>query len=70
MKNDFRHFPPYTALETFPHLLCSPERHAPLALLPHPSPITPPAHIPLDPTLVHYESPNCPFHGFWGTSMG
>ena len=36
-KNDSRHFPPYTALETLPPLLCSLKRQAP--------PSTPPAWV-------------------------
>ena len=45
-------------------------RDMPPALLLHPSLITPPPTFPLDPLVLHYQSQNCPFQGFFGACMG
>ena len=67
-KNESRHFPPYTALESLPCLLCLLKRHAPSTpsapLLCQPSPCSLPK-----PPLLHFRSQNCPFQGFFGACM-
>ena len=65
-------FPPLTPLyrpqNPSPLALLARET-CPAALLPHPSPITPPHAFLLDPQLLHCHSQRCPFQGFFGAGV-